>query len=184
MRHAPAEAGAVRAAAARARAREGRVFASASPEETEAIGARLAGGLVDGDVVSVVGELGAGKTRFVRGVLIGLGAAGGGQSPTFVVERVYEGRLLAHHIDLYRLDGARQLAEVGIPDRFSDGGVFLVEWGDRAAGLLPAERIDVAIEDLGGTARRIRIEAPIDRIGSLAERGGRERRGAGRGEDG
>jgi tRNA threonylcarbamoyladenosine biosynthesis protein TsaE len=149
-----------RAVAGERRAARAIAIASASPEETEAAGARLAGALAEGDVVSVVGALGAGKTRFVRGVLRGLGVAGGGQSPTFVVERVYTGRLVAHHIDLYRLEGEKDLAEVGIPDRFADGGVFLVEWGDRADGLLPERRIDVTIEDLGGTRRRIRVEGP------------------------
>lgn len=128
-----------------------------SPAETEAVGERLGRELEDGDVVRIVGELGTGKTCFVRGVLRGLGVADGGQSPSFVVERRYAGRLAAHHLDLYRIEGPRSLAEIGLPDRFAEGGVFLIEWGERADALLPADRIDVRIEELGGGARCVRV---------------------------
>lgn len=146
---------------------------SSSPEETEAFGALLAEGLVEGDVVSVVGELGAGKTRFVAGILRGLGVSGGGQSPSFVVERRYQGRVLACHLDLYRIEGRRALQEIGVPDRFDEGGVHLVEWGDRAAGLLPAERTEVAIGDEGGGRRAIRVRGPARAVAALDAAAGR-----------
>lgn len=146
-----------------------RAFTTRTPQATEAIGERLAAALRDGDVVSVVGELGAGKSCFVRGALRGLGIAGGGQSPTFVVERRYDGRVVAHHIDLYRIEGQRALAEIGIPDRFADGGVFLVEWGDRAEGLLPMGRIEVRIVDEGAGVRRIVVGGAEERLARLGE---------------
>lgn len=146
-------------------------FRSDSPEETERIGARLGALLADGDVVALTGELGAGKTCLARGILRGLGVAEIVQSPSFVVERRYDGRLAAHHLDLYRIEGARAIAELGIPDRFADGGVFLVEWADRAAGLLPDDRIEIALEDLGGTARGVRVRGPRRRLAPLAVEG-------------
>lgn len=144
-------------AAAAAPAREEILVASASEAETESAGAALARALREGDVVSLAGDLGAGKTVFARGVLRGLGVRESVQSPTFVVEREYRGRLVARHLDLYRIEGAAALAEIGIPERFRDGGVFLIEWGDRARGLLPENRIDVALEDAGESARTIRV---------------------------
>ena len=171
MRHAPLEAGAlgraVDAPAASARRTE-IALDSGSPEATERIGARVGAILADGDVVALTGELGAGKTCLARGILRGLGVADVVQSPSFVVERRYAGRLAAHHLDLYRIEGARAIGELGIPDRFAESGVFVVEWADRAAGFLPDQRLEVAIEDLGGTERRVRIAGPRARLAPLA----------------
>lgn len=145
---------------------------SDSPEATERIGARIAAILVDGDVVALFGDLGVGKTCLARGILRGLGVADVVQSPSFVVERRYSGRLPAYHLDLYRIEGTRAVAELGIPDRFSETGVFLVEWADRAEGALPADRIDLVVEDRGGTARRVRVGGPRAKIAALAASAG------------
>jgi tRNA threonylcarbamoyladenosine biosynthesis protein TsaE len=143
------------------------ILESDSPAATERIGERLAAGLVDGDVVCLTGELGAGKTCFVRGVLRGLDAPPVAQSPSFVVERRSQGRLVIHHLDLYRIEGRAPIQDLGIPDRFDEGGVFLIEWGERAAELLPEGRIDVVIDDLGDEARRLRISGPARALAAL-----------------
>lgn len=147
------------------------VIESGSPSQTEQAGRALARGLADGDVVSLVGDLGAGKTVFARGVLRGLGVEDVVQSPTFVVEREYRGRLVARHLDLYRLEGDSALREIGIPERFADGGVFLIEWGDRAAKHLPAGRIDVVLSEPASDLRSIRISGPARAVEAVGAEG-------------
>jgi len=147
------------------------VVESDSPARTEEAGRALARGLADGDVVSLVGDLGAGKTVFARGVLRGLGVEEVVQSPTFVVEREYRGRLVARHLDLYRIEGDSALREIGIPDRFTEGGVFLIEWGDRAARHLPASRIDVVLSEPASDLRSIRISGPARAVEAVGAEG-------------
>lgn len=132
---------------------------AASPAETEAAGERLGGRLRKGDLVLLTGELGAGKTTFVRGVARGAGSPAAVASPTFQLVRVYPGRVQLAHVDLYRLESPAELADLGL-DELLDEGAVLVEWGDRleAPG---AARID--IEHLGGDRRRLRIERDLRR---------------------
>ena len=103
---------------------------SASPEETEAAGEELAATLAVGDLLLLAGELGAGKTTFVRGLARGLGVKSGVQSPTFQLVRVYPGRIQLAHVDLYRLESGSELADLGL-DELLEEGVVAVEWGDR-----------------------------------------------------
>ena len=103
---------------------------SRSAAETEALGEELAAGLARGDLLLLAGELGAGKTTFVRGLARGLGSTAGVQSPTFQLVRVYPGRIQLAHVDLYRLESAAELADIGLDDLL-DEGVVAVEWGDR-----------------------------------------------------
>jgi len=103
---------------------------SRSAAETEALGEELAAGLARGDLLLLAGELGAGKTTFVRGLARGLGIVSGVQSPTFQLVRVYPGRIQLAHVDLYRLEGGANLADLGLDDLL-DQGVVAVEWGDR-----------------------------------------------------
>jgi tRNA threonylcarbamoyladenosine biosynthesis protein TsaE len=105
-------------------------FRSGSEEETEAAGEQLAASVRAGDLLLLVGELGAGKTTFVRGLARGLGSSDGVQSPTFQLVRVYAGRLQLAHVDLYRLEAGADLADLGLDDLL-DQGVVAVEWGDR-----------------------------------------------------
>ncbi len=98
-----------------------------------------------GDVVVLAGDLGAGKTVFARGVARALGIDEPIVSPTFTIVREYHGRLPLAHVDVYRLDGPAGLHGVGFEELFDGEFVVLVEWGDRIAGVLPADRLEISI---------------------------------------
>jgi tRNA threonylcarbamoyladenosine biosynthesis protein TsaE len=101
-----------------------------SAAETEAVGEELAPRLGVGDLLLLAGELGAGKTTFVRGLARGLGVTAAVQSPTFQLVRVYPGRVQLAHVDLYRLESGSDLSDLGL-EELLDEGVVAVEWGDR-----------------------------------------------------
>jgi tRNA threonylcarbamoyladenosine biosynthesis protein TsaE len=133
------------------------------PEATELAGAELAATLAPGDVVLVSGELGAGKTTFVRGALRALGVTGPVTSPTFVVGHAYEGRdgPLAH-LDLYRLGGMDD-EDPGILDPFFlPGTIAFVEWPEQAEGAWPRGSVAarVRLEHAGTDRRTIEVEGP------------------------
>jgi len=119
-------------------------ISSATADATAALGARLASLLEAGDVVSLAGPLGAGKTRFVQGLADGLGVEGRVTSPTFVLVRRYAGRLPLLHCDAYRLERTGDLGELD-DDLLADDVVTCVEWGDAVAAALPSERLEVLI---------------------------------------
>jgi tRNA threonylcarbamoyladenosine biosynthesis protein TsaE len=140
---------------------------SNSPEATTAAGERLAARLGAGDVVALTGELGAGKTCFVQGLVRGLGATTAATSPTFVLVNEYRGRLPVHHVDVYRARSLTELLDLGLEELIAGGGVTIVEWADRCDPLLPARAIRVHIEGLGDEPRRITITEPrAEREGS------------------
>jgi tRNA threonylcarbamoyladenosine biosynthesis protein TsaE len=131
------------------------------PEATERAGAELAATLGPGDVVLVSGELGAGKTTFVRGALRSLGVSGPVTSPTFVVGHVYEGRDgPLSHLDLYRLAGMAGEDPGLLEDFFGPGTIAFVEWPEQAAGAWPGERVaaHVRLAHAGGDGRTIEVE--------------------------
>jgi tRNA threonylcarbamoyladenosine biosynthesis protein TsaE len=129
---------------------------SSSPEETEAVGADLAASLEPGDVVTVSGELGTGKTTFVRGACRALGVEGPVTSPTFTVGHRYRGRVDVSHLDLYRFSGV-SAAEWGDLEPYFDGAVCFVEWPEAGADALPAARFEVSLEHAGEGRRRIAV---------------------------
>ncbi len=131
-----------------------RELETASAEETEAEGERIGRTLRSGDLLLLVGPLGAGKTTFVRGLARGAGSADAVASPTFVLVRNYRGRVPLAHVDLYRLDRAPELRDLGL-DELLDKGAVVVEWGDRLEA--PGAKV-VTIEPLGGDRRRLRYE--------------------------
>ena len=136
-------------------------FHTRAEAETEALGARLAAVLAPGAVVAYRGGLGMGKTAFTRGLARGLGYRGRVTSPTFTIVNEYEGgRLPLFHFDMYRLEGADALFDIGWEDYLDRGGVCAVEWSELAEGALPPETVFVIIarspED--DTARTITIE--------------------------
>ncbi|HET8679630.1 MAG TPA: tRNA (adenosine(37)-N6)-threonylcarbamoyltransferase complex ATPase subunit type 1 TsaE [bacterium] len=120
------------------------VVTTHSPEATEAFGARLGARLRAGDVVALVGPLGAGKTVFARGIAIGAGATGYIASPSFVLIREYDGPIRIYHIDLYRLERREDVAYLGLEDLLGGPAIAVVEWADRAPWLLPADHLLVA----------------------------------------
>ena len=136
-------------------------FASSSPEETEAVAADLARLLATGDVVTVSGELGSGKTTFVRGACRELGVTQPVTSPTFTVGHRYGGRVPVSHLDLYRFTGV-SAAEWGDLEPYFDDAVCFVEWPEAAGNDLPPVLAAVTLEHVDPSHRRILVDAPGD----------------------
>jgi tRNA threonylcarbamoyladenosine biosynthesis protein TsaE len=133
-------------------------FESSSPEETEAIAARLAQELVLGDVVLVDGELGSGKTTFVRGAARSLGVQGPVTSPTYTIGHRYKGRVDVSHLDLYRFEGMSN-AEWGDLEEYFENAVVFVEWPQAGAAFLPPARARAGLQHVGETRRLIVLES-------------------------
>jgi tRNA threonylcarbamoyladenosine biosynthesis protein TsaE len=131
-----------------------------TPEETAAVGEALGRTLVAGDVVALYGELGAGKTCFVQGLVRGLDVAGHATSPTFVMVNEYRGRLPVHHVDAYRTTSLTELIDLGLLDLLGGDSVTLVEWADKADPLLPERAVRVRIEGVGDEPRVVTIARP------------------------
>lgn len=163
-----------------------RVLVTRSPDATTRLGARLGARLAPGDVVALVGDLGAGKTQLTRGACAGAGVAPGDvSSPTFAIVQTYRGRLPVHHADLYRLGDVDELYATGFMDLLGGDGALLVEWADRIAGWLPPEHLLLRLEEVAGHPgwRRVTLEPSGARHEALAAdlvraaaRGGRARR--------
>ena len=133
---------------------------SHSVGDTEAIAGKLARSLKGGECLALFGEMGAGKTQFVRGLLGGLdGDRHTVSSPTFVLLNVYDtGRLKLFHLDAYRVQGAEDFEAIGFTELLEQGGVVVVEWPERVKSLLPANNlIEVRLESLSPMTRRIQI---------------------------
>lgn len=127
-----------------------------SEQETERLGARLAERVVAGAVVAFTGDLGAGKTAFVRGMARGLGIPERVTSPTFTIVNEYEGgRLPLFHFDMYRLGSAEELFDIGWDDYLARGGVCAVEWSENVAEALGPDGIRVDIRRGGGDSERV-----------------------------
>ena len=135
-------------------------FSSTSSDETEAIAARLAASLAPGDVVTVSGELGAGKTTFVRGACRALGVTAPVTSPTYTIGHRYEGDPDVSHLDLYRFT-AVSAAEWGDLEPYFDDAIVFVEWPEAAAGGLPPVRVGVRLEHVSERERRVVIEGDV-----------------------
>jgi tRNA threonylcarbamoyladenosine biosynthesis protein TsaE len=129
-----------------------------SPEQTEAVAARLAARLVPGDVVTISGELGAGKTTFVRGAARALGVTRAVTSPTFTIGHRYEGDVAVSHLDLYRMTGLSP-EEWGDLEPYFGEAVAFVEWPEAGAGWLPPARVAVRLEHVDPTRRAIELES-------------------------
>jgi tRNA threonylcarbamoyladenosine biosynthesis protein TsaE len=116
-----------------------------STDETLALAGTVGELLRAGDVVSLVGDLGAGKTVFARGVARALGVTEPVVSPSFTIVREYDGRMPLVHVDVYRIDTVQELYDLGFEELVRDDAVTLVEWGDMIDGLLPPDRLDVRL---------------------------------------
>jgi tRNA threonylcarbamoyladenosine biosynthesis protein TsaE len=136
-----------------------RVVTTRDPAATRALAARLASVARAGDLVCLVGDLGAGKTQFAKGFAAGLGVADTVNSPSFVLMAEYAGRVPLFHLDLYRLADAADALAGGLIDERQADGVVLVEWAERLGEALPAGRLDVLIDGTGDDERRITLRA-------------------------
>jgi tRNA threonylcarbamoyladenosine biosynthesis protein TsaE len=136
---------------------------SGSPEETEALAGRLARRLAPGDLVLVSGDLGTGKTTFVRGACRALGVTGRITSPTFTIGHRYRGAPDVSHLDLYRFRGL-SAAEWGDLEPYFEDAVVFVEWPEAGVGTLPAERARVTLGHIAPERRSIHVDAPDDAL--------------------
>jgi tRNA threonylcarbamoyladenosine biosynthesis protein TsaE len=134
-----------------------RELVAPDPATTRGIASRLATVARAGDLLCLWGDLGAGKTQFAKGFGAGLGVTDTINSPTFVLMTEYEGRLPLFHIDLYRLEDARDALAGGLLDERQATGVTLVEWPDRMRDVLPSARLDVILDGTGDEPRTIRL---------------------------
>jgi len=127
-----------------------------SVEETFELGRRIGAVLPSGQVVALVGPLGAGKTQLVKGIACGNGLSDARTvtSPTFVLVNEYTGRLHLYHLDLYRLHGAEALEALGFEEMFADGAAAVVEWADRATEAMPEDTLWIRIVVEGESLRR------------------------------
>lgn len=132
-----------------------------SSKETIELGERLGRVLAPGDFIALVGELGAGKTQFAKGIALGLAVDPDTPvtSPTYTILNIYQGRLPLYHFDLYRLDGPEDVENLGFDEYFSGDGVCVLEWAERLGGDLPADVLTVSLDHAGTESRRVFFEA-------------------------
>src|SRR5688572_6419776 len=141
------------------------VFLSESETDTERLGQALAAAIPAGTVVALIGTLGAGKTRLVQAFAPAHGVPrDAATSPTFVLVNEYQGRLPIYHIDAYRLRDEDEFLELGPEEYFDSAGVTFIEWADRVADCLPAERVEIRCEAVGETSRRFTLSATSPRL--------------------
>jgi tRNA threonylcarbamoyladenosine biosynthesis protein TsaE len=134
-------------------------FISRSPAQTEAFAETLARKLESGAVVGLNGDLGAGKTQFVKGLARGLGITERVHSPTFALLNVYPGpRFPLYHLDLYRLNDDTQIIGAGLDEYFTPAGISVIEWMERWSGPKPKYFYNIQLESLSETERRITYE--------------------------
>jgi tRNA threonylcarbamoyladenosine biosynthesis protein TsaE len=137
-----------------------RIVETSDSLQTEALGAELAAALIPGDVVLVLGEMGAGKTTFVRGAARALGVSDPVTSPTFAIGHRYEGRgVTVSHLDLYRLASLRAEEPELLEDYLGPGRIAFVEWPEQRSPELRDARVRVTLTHQGGDSRRIELRA-------------------------
>ena len=135
-------------------------FHARSRADFERVASDFARTLRAGDVVTVSGELGAGKTAFVRAAVRALQGLDAASSPTFLFRHTYPGNPIVEHLDFYRLDDPRDAAELGLHEAFSAQSVTFVEWPERLPGVIPAQSARVRIAGSGDAPRSVEIERP------------------------
>jgi len=131
-------------------------WTSKSPDQTRFIAAGLARSLIAGSVIKLVGDLGAGKTEFVKGLATGLNYRNVVTSPTFTLVQEYRGgRLPLFHMDLYRLNEEAELDDIGFEDYLRAGGICAIEWADKFPGRMPLDSVEVVMTIGENNTRRI-----------------------------
>ncbi|MFT4416898.1 tRNA (adenosine(37)-N6)-threonylcarbamoyltransferase complex ATPase subunit type 1 TsaE [Fredinandcohnia humi] len=138
-----------------------------TPEETFHFSNRLAERLQPGDVLTLEGDLGAGKTTFTKGLAKGLGITRTVNSPTFTIIKEYQGRLPLYHMDVYRLENSEE--DLGFDEYFDGEGVTVVEWAHLIKEQLPKNRLIISIKHIGDTMRKITVQPLGERYEQLCE---------------
>lgn len=138
-----------------------------TPEDTWEFSNRLASFLKPGDVLTLEGDLGAGKTTFTKGLAKGLGITRNVNSPTFTIIKEYQGRLSLYHMDVYRLENSSE--DLGFDEYFEGEGVTVVEWAHLIEDQLPQSRLEIVIKHQGDTTRKIFIQPIGERYEQLCE---------------
>lgn len=133
------------------------MYISESEKDTEEIGRSFAQNLKGGEVIAMYGDLGAGKTAFVRGLAKGLGIDAKVSSPTFTIVNEYPGEIDLIHFDMYRLSSADELFDIGWEDYLARGAVCAVEWSENVTDAFFGDEIKVIIEKTGDNSRKIEI---------------------------
>ena len=138
-----------------------------SPQETKELGKKMAERAKPGDVFTLVGDLGVGKTVFTQGIGEGLGIDEPVNSPTFTIVQEYEsGRMPFYHFDVYRIGDPEEMDEIGFDDYIYGDGLCLIEWADLIEEILPEKRVAIRIEkdlEKGFDYRRITIQEEVDK---------------------
>ena len=136
-------------------------YVSRRPEDTRRIGRNIGGMATQGTVISLEGPLGSGKTVLAQGIAEGLGVKERLTSPTFTLIAEYLGSTRLYHIDLYRIENAAQLDDIGFDDAVNGQNVAIIEWGKKAKGLLPAEHMAVELSIAADNSRLITISGRL-----------------------
>lgn len=132
---------------------------STAPEQTLSFGRQLGQLLRTGNVLCLIGDLGAGKTLFVQGIAQGLGLDGEITSPTFTVMNVYEGTVPVYHFDLYRLEEPEQLMDIGFDEYTGGDGIAIIEWPDKFPDYMPDSYLRIELVKTGDNSRVIKVSA-------------------------
>lgn len=145
-----------------------------SPEETQQLGRAIGRQSEAGDIYLLHGPLGAGKTCLTQGIAWGLDVPGYARSPTFVLMNQYRGRLVLHHLDLYRVSSSLEAWDLGLEEQLFGDGICVVEWADRAEDLFPEESLFISLEyGRGQSERFITLESHANRFLPLFQELGR-----------
>jgi len=148
------------------------VFQTKSTSETIRIGKEIGGFLLPGDVVALVGELGTGKTQFIKGLAagVGVGKTNYVSSPSFTLINEYLGRIPFYHIDLFRLRSEKEAEELGLEEYFQGEGITAIEWADKIPSFLPEESLRISIHYTGKNTRSLEISSKGKRYEDLLKK--------------